>query len=548
MADENDIKYIGFISGMVTINPIPIGKDFECSCNVENPYDPVEVLGFIFGDVHMNNNWFEKGIESELNILKQFVDKDINSDLSINKNELLFQILSTVTLDKEIPLDLLLDSNLVINLEERTIVLDGIVTIPFEFNKYLPGIVTINLENLIKDFNASAVIKDIKNSNDINVLLSLIAFPYKIDPIRGRFVYKKSDWDKFLNGSLYLLQSELRVEFMCKCLIKKFTYYYDFYSYCYIANRFDLDIPCSCMIKNDGLYDIRGIVDIYPKNLFKDLESFVIMQDYSTKEIDCSMEVDKIYTRRDLTFHCLIVNPVNKEFECSCNVNNIYYNIGYEFNCNALVGATCFIHDFTCFANILESKKTKYEFNATCIVSNRRSPKKVSIICDPLWRYDPFVVRASLATFFDRIYTKNQVSVVYGGDYRFNWDVNHYCGVFGIPLKHQCENKLIYDAKNTNKTKQQAFQMIHNMIEFSPNGYKRIDRVIIFMNRPYSGSNLTMGPILDFCRRYAIPTLIIDSGGDFVELNSLENRMICRDKIFDHQRNGLNSVEPKSII
>lgn len=547
MADDN-IQYVGLLSGTLTINSVPIGKDFECSCTVENPYDPVELTGFIFGDVHMNNNWFETAIQSDLNMIGQFLNSDIDSTANMDKNEVAFQILSSLTLDKAIPLELLLDSNLQVNLEEQTITLDGNITIAYETHSDLPGIVTINLENLIHEFGAKALIKDIRNNTDIDVILSLIAFPYKIDPIKGRLVYEKAEWEKFLMGSMYLLQSEMRVEFMCRCIVKKFKSYYDFYSYCYVTNRFDLEFPCSCMIKNDGLYDIMGMVDIYAKYLNSNIEGNVSMQDYSIGEIDCTMELDKTFTRRDLTFHCLIVNPVNKEFNCSCDINNIYYQAIREFPCSAIVGATGFIHDFTCFADILASKKANYEFKATCIVSNRRSPRKVAIICDPLWRYDPFVVRASLATFFDRIYTKNQISVVYGGDYRFNWDVNHYCGVFGIPPQRQCENKLIYDSKDIVSTKQQAFQLIRNMVNFSPNGYNRLDRVILFMNRPYSSSNLIMGPVLDFCRQYAIPTLIIDSGGDFVELNSLENRLNCRDRLFDHQRRGLNSIHPESIV
>ena len=69
-----------------------------------------------------------------------------------------------------------------------------------------------------------------------------------------------------------------------------------------------------------------------------------------------------------------------------------------------------------------------------------RERARIGIVVDPRWHYDVFTFKSSLLTLFDRYYQKLDLDIVYGGNPRSDWDIEH----LGYVYKYHLEKSSYY--------------------------------------------------------------------------------------------------------
>ena len=524
--DNELIEYISIINSNVNIESINNYKDITCSINVEEYIEPVEYIAIINSYLYNPNNSFRYNLDSNLNIDKNYIyDEglldDIESKLNILEFKAIYGFISTLDLNY-LKYELDLNSSFNYSKEIYNMDLDcNVIFKAFYDEDILDSSCNIDLEKTELYLDSDLQVNNLLGYKDLNTTLNLMRIPSFKNLIYGNLKYEKDSYEYLLDGDLELAEFMYSVYIQSRIKVIRKQYYYSVFSRIKVVDGVNKDIKCSITVFNDQIYDIFSDVDMLPISGLYDImnDCSLYMQDYIISDIDCNFILDHTWTRKDIPIYMYVVHGIDKEIECSFDVFNPSYKYSLDIPCSFISSMNIMYEDISSSISVKSVNWINKDIISRICISNRLAPAKIGIVVDPLWKYEPFIIQATLVTFFDRITTKNELSIVYGGNPRSDWDIEHYAKVFGIDKDHMLKSPIIYDPRDRNKIKNSVFCYINNLFNFNPdnNNYcNKVDRVFIFTNKAEYSTSIQ--PIINICKQNKIPCLAINSQGDYFEL------------------------------
>lgn len=520
-----EVQYIAHIDSTLNIEPINVDKFINCSMKVEIDEPDVEYIANIQGTLFVWKNVEFHSIYSNLEVQKETLDYDIDSSITVpGWFEGDYGILCDTNLekiDREYDIDGIFD----LPLRNYQYDINSEFAVPWEFNKQIVGYINLEREEFnsdgLYDIDCNLMVEGFGiDDTDINSRVLLL---WDIDEhdISCDLDYMKASIIEDIDGTLTIDNHIHSVYFHSWIKVLRKHYRYSLYSRMDVVPRYDYDIPSSITVINDQIWDIPcSNLNLYPIYEKYDLmDGNLTLPEYTINEIDGSLMIDKVYTRRDIPCYMYAVRPVTYEFDSHMHVYTPYYKTYTDFPCKIKIGNRE-TYEFYCTINPIPA--TIYDkdiIDCKMRVTTRLSPFRIGIVVDPLWHYEPFVFKSSLITFFDRIYTKNQVSIVYGGNPRSDWDIENISRAFGTPRNRLYKVPLIYNSHDRECMKMSVEQYIHTLFTFTPQDeYKFVDRVFIFTDKTAKFDNAIISPIIEVCRTHHIPCVLINSHGDYEEV------------------------------
>ena len=523
MPEDNVVQYIAHIDSTLTVDPIDIGKNFNCTMTVEIDEPTVEYVANIQGSLFVWKNIAINTIDSFFTIEKNEVDIDIDSSIQVpGWFEGDYGVLGNVRLPGYIESEYDIDGVFDLPLREYQYDINTEFSIPWKFEDQIVGYMSMYPEEYNYDFNSTLRVGGIcYNDNAMIGKVLLLWDMYDDNIIEGDVNYLPASIREDIDGTLNIEDHIHSVYFHSSINVLRKHYRYSMYSRMRVVPRYDYDIDSSITVINDQIYDIPCInANLYPVYDTYDLiDGSLSLPEYTINEIDGSLTIDKVYTRRDFSCYMYAVRPIIYDFDCSIHTYTPYHRMYTMIPCRMKVGNNI-RYDIPCSIDPIPAVSyNKDLFDSRIRVITRLSPFRIGIVVDPLWHYEPFVLKSSLITFFDRIYTKNKVSIVYGGNPRSDWDIENISKAFGTPRNRLYKVPLIYNSHDREYMKMSVEQYIHTLFTFTPKDEHRfVDRVFIFSDKNPKFDNAIISPIIEVCMRYHIPCVIINSHGDYDEV------------------------------
>jgi hypothetical protein len=525
MPNEESVTYFGYIDGVLTVMPIDCSQFIlsPCSITVEEYPDPVvEYIG---------------DITSEVNLYKETSETDINGYLDIENSSSITDIDSTMTVlsldgskdlingslylqEPDISTYDIINGNLMYESTEYiNDIFESSMIVPSEYIGDIDSNLFLDSDGVYKDIPCKMEVNGISNSYDLlsgTVSIETHLFPERI--INCDMRYEKGEYSTDFLGFFNLSQGRHITEFPCQLRVNKKYFIYSIYSKMNVVGGCTVDIPSSITVFNDQIYDIDGscIVDT-EKSESIILEGTLELPPYKTSDIDGTVSIDRVDTRKEFPVYMRVVVPIITDIPSTMTVQTVYHKAYMDILSSMNVGYYSRL-DIPSTMTVLAATRYYTEFNCSIHVHNDLMPSRIGIFVDPLWQYEPFVVKASLVTFLDRVYTKNTLKIIYGGNPRANWDIHHFADVFSVRPDRQVEVPIDFDPRNPIYNRNTMWRFINVLCSFdNTETHRTVDRVFIFSNQPYTLRGTMITPLVDICQRYRIPCVCITSKGEFVE-------------------------------
>ena len=318
-------------------------------------------------------------------------------------------------------------------------------------------------------------------------------------------------------------------------------------------------IPCEIKVVNGKEYCFDACIKVI-NNAISDLDCTTKIEK-ETKESEIDSTVKLIPTINEFISNSVSLKKINTRREIDCSVNSIG-SIATDFTSSIIVEPPKIVpkelnEEFKC--NMITGYSETYyiEANMEVVVPTKLNidldftltvlPKaRIGILVDPLWDYEPFVLKSSLLTLFDKYFQKVSLSIVYGGNKRSDWDIEHLGYVYKYHLIKVpvCLNKL-----KRQETMESIQHFIHHLFE------DKVDKIFIFMNDFTFARSSVFKPLIDLCiMNKNIPLTLINSAGEYLNFNDyyqeISNRsdasslsdLVFRDMI-DYKPNKPSDVE-----
>lgn len=318
-------------------------------------------------------------------------------------------------------------------------------------------------------------------------------------------------------------------------------------------------VPCEINVVNGKDYCFDAIMKVV-NNAISDLDCSVKI-DKETNESEIDSSVKLVPSINEYILNSVSLKKINTRREIDCSVNSIGsiatdftssiiveppkivpIELNEEFKCNMITGYSE-TYDIEANMEVVVPTKLNVDLDFTLTVLPKA---RIGILVDPLWDYEPFVLKSSLLTLFDKYFQKVSLSIVYGGNKRSDWDIEHLGYVYKyhlikVPI---CLNKL-----KRQETMESIQHFIHHLFE------DKVDKIFIFMNDFTFARSSVFKPLIDLCiMNKNIPLTLINSAGEYLNFNDyyqeISNRsdasslsdLVFRDMI-DYKPNKPSDVE-----
>ena len=380
----------------------------------------------------------------------------------------------------------------------------------------------ISLDRNVTDLNCNALLlysnldNDGKNEIDCSANIEYQAidktnFENGYDGLLCTAVYEKDQSISDIDCNVTLLRREQDCEFACRIKVPKFRYFYtfpvsinvvkgicsDIYSRLEVINRGVRNIDCTVELDKDS-YESDGI----------DCTANVIPASYADLKI--YTELEAINTYRDMDCCAFYTPGIDYDIDSTITVkkpDKVPVKLDEDIPCNMQVGYESRI-DINSQIKIVPKIDYSTEFNCSLKINPKA---RIGILVDPKWSYDPFTLKSSLLTLFDRVYQKVSLSIVYGGNPRSDWDIEHLGYVYKFNLE---KVPIINDRLHPDRTRQSIEHFMQHLFQ-----YGKVNKVFIFMDRPLMIRSSIFSKLSDYCSRNNIPLALIDTEGDYYQYN-----------------------------
>ena len=269
--------------------------------------------------------------------------------------------------------------------------------------------------------------------------------------------------------------------------------------------------PVDLEVVNDFMWDILDGTTTIEKSYIdpEDMDCTITLLPEVYDDIECNVKLNNLTTYREMSGFGFLIGRVIEDFDIDIDTEAYEAPI-YEYEDNIL---DCMVHfggkslfDFD--IKITTNPAEKIEEDLIDGLVHLRDLKRIGIVVDPRWAYDPYVFKSSILTLFDKYHAKTILDIVYGGNPRSDWDIEHLGYVF---KNYLTKSPIIIDPINPERTKRSIEHYIYHLSD------KPVTKVFLFTDRPdYIASN-PLSLITQFCKDNDIDFAIITSGGEFID-------------------------------
>lgn len=519
------VTMIGDISGTVKIDSIYKGTEFFSFINVTLGPDPViKYIGDINGitNIEISGKIDDDDISflSSLEVAKRNLDKDIiTGSVGIYKEAITHFINVDMFYKKLDITDSILDGNFTYEKDYlKNIGFNSSMKVVRLIEDSIYGTTSINIEDYTKSITSTMNIEGIAYLKDMiegNATIEKIPFNSKL--LDSAFVYAKENMDQnILEGMVTVNYWKSWFDINCRIHVPSHRILYTFLSKLRAVLPCDFDIDSKLDVFNDQIYDIPGdvmlIQDVYD-DLVLDGNVDLLPSKYT--DLDSNVTLEKVDTRREFHGYMYVVTPVNTDIDFSMDVETIYTGIDEDVLSKINVGNNL-DQDILSQVLVQAALQSRNEIPSRLNVTNELLPSRIGIFVDPIWSYEPFVLKNAVSTFFDRIMNKHDVTVVFGGSPRANWDIRHFADVYRIPRYKQIEVLFDYVPTNPLLNRDSMYRYISALFNFRPRERRYIDRVFVFSNNTYAHNSTYLAPLYKACADHRIQLVVITSKGEFI--------------------------------
>lgn len=320
-----------------------------------------------------------------------------------------------------------------------------------------------------------------------------------------------------VNGSVWIPKLRHLTDMPSKVKVPWYEMIYSLNSTMDVKYGLNYYINSSIDVSNDQIYDINGSTSLdisYYKN-DNVLDGTLELPPYKYEDITGTLTLDKTITRHEMGGIIKVVPPHNVDLDSSMFVESDYVEQNTDIPSILRIGTES---PFDVFSSVqVNAAGTKsHDVLSSIFVTNELAPSRIGIFVDPIWRYEPFVLKNVISTFLDRVYTKNQLTIIYGGSPRANWDIKQFANIYRVAPNKAIELPFDFMPGNPVLNRDQMIRFIAGLFKFDPDEEnKRVDKIFLFSDNPYAHNASYLSPLLALSERYEIPLVIINSKGEF---------------------------------
>lgn len=533
MAEGALVHYTGDIEGYLFLNGLKVFKDLRSQINVlasESP--PITYTGDITGYAGVNKEEPEEGfynLDSKIDVVSSIYSQDVlPGNVSITSQ--------TIIQDLDISTDLN-ESNYTGDLygyldykkgtHESSILSQ--INVILGYSADLDGSLYILDQHFKKSLMSTMYVPafEMDNLPEISgsTVLPKIPIEGEESGIYGAMSFTEAEYndpDKaYINGAVWIPKSRHISELHSKIKIPWYGLIYSIDSQIESVYGLNYYINSRIDVNNDQIYDIYGDTSLDISSYENILEGQAELPPFVYNDIDGTTTLDKTITFHEFGSMIRVVPPYDKDLECSMFVETEFTNLKRDIDSMLRIGNES-NSDLLSSIQVDAAMQAPYEILSSVFVSNELAPSRVGIFVDPLWNYEPFVLKNAISTFLDRIYSKSYITLLYAGSPRANWDIKHFANIYRIPPDRSIEIPFDFIPGNPMMNRDQMIRFIHSLFRFNPNDeYKTVDKIFLFSDNPYTHNASYLAPLLSLAERYDVPITIINSRGEISGVDSL---------------------------
>lgn len=528
---DGTITYIGDLSSTVIMEKEAIGKNFGATMKVVYPFYGKQYIAPISGSLIIENTEYQNDIPSSLDIERNYIDLDIPSSITVKRQDYVFDgILGSLNYQKgiyshNIPSDLTYEQ------EELTKDIQSSIVVPAVSENTITSSCVMSYEDVSTDIlNCKMVVHDYCVTSSISTSVFVKAEDYETR-IPGSLYYERGRNNYEFDASIKVPLSSSVTVFPCQMKVRDRRSIYSLFSKMNVAYGYNKELDSTMKVISSRTDNdiIRGVVSTEKEQFATNVLSGILdTPNFELDYIPSTVDILKAGTYHDILYCSMDVRQyAEAEMNCSMNVLTRFmpteYDIlaasmivGNEFT-QSISGSCVFIPNTTIDKDIL---------SCSIEVVNPAMPARLGIYVDPIWKVNPFILKSVLATFFSRLYRRMDVSIVYGGNPRSDWDIHKMGHAFGFLDSKMMKVPIEYIPGNPPANADYTIRFIRALSTFGKDETrKEISKVIIFSDIPYARHSSNLAPLFDFCENYDIPCVCITSKGEFIERSSTAERL-----------------------
>ena len=277
-----------------------------------------------------------------------------------------------------------------------------------------------------------------------------------------------------------------------------------------VVNGKDYCFDAIMKVINNAISDLDCSVKIEKETSESEIDSSVKLVPSINEDISNSVTLKKINTRREIDCTVNSIGSIVIDFKSTIIVEPpkiVPIELNEEFKCNMITGYNE-THDIEANMEVVIPTNLNVDLDFTLTVLPKA---RIGILVDPLWDYEPYVLKSSLLTLFDKYFQKVSLSIVYGGNKRSDWDIEHLGYVYKY---HLIKVPICLSKLKRQETIESIQHFIHHLFE------DKIDKIFIFMNDFTFARSSVFKPLIDLCIiNKNVPLTLINSAGEYLNFN-----------------------------
>ena len=347
-----------------------------------------------------------------------------------------------------------------------------------------------------------------RSNTDIDNVLMIGNRKAKSD-IRCRIVYNDETESKEINCKVNLFKFVQDLSWNNTIKVPGYKGIYTFPCEINVQNGKDYYINSTITVINDAISDIDCNTNIEYDKIQNDIDFTLNLVPIIREDIENSLTINPINTRREI--ECIVNNIGNiiSEFKSTINVEEPIIEpseLNKDLQCNLITGFND-ISDIESTMEVVVPTYLDFDIDFTLKVLPKA---RIGILVDPLWNYDPFVLKSSLLTLFDKYFEKMSLTIFYGGNKRSDWDIEHLGYIYKYNL---IKFPLLLNKMKLKESMESLDHFMYHLFE------EKVDKIFIFVDNHMLIKSSIFRPLVDICMANKIPLTLISSSGEYTNFN-----------------------------
>ena len=358
------------------------------------------------------------------------------------------------------------------------------------------GHVFVQYDKSYEDIDGTVTIKKETSSTDIDSAVTFEQQPIISDPI---------------NGTVTLMNYYHSVDLNCVMKVPCYRGIFTIPMEVTVVPHMCYDIYSKVRVVNKGYRNIDCVVRLAKNKFISDdgIDGRVSTNPCSYKMLPCRVNLFKVITRRDMDGSVNLIGRRINDIDSSITIippikDPEEYN--KDISCTVQYG-------YKDKSDLYGSMKVNPQifYNKDIDMSlTLRERARIGIVVDPRWHYDVFTFKSSILTLFDKYFQKLDLDIVYGGNPRSDWDIEH----LGYVYKYHLEKvPIMNNFWKPGESRESVFHFMTHLFS------RPVNKVFLFMDKPTMVRGTYLSPLADFCYRHDIPLTIITSGGEWFQFS-----------------------------